>query len=564
VISAEGIQELLGAFQEIVLGFSLRHPSVVPVKGYSIQIESDDIFKIFIKLPRMKESLKKAMDSRYKIKSAFEEREVVEHLYYIACGIEYLHDNKIAHRDVKPANILIDSHGNAKLSDIGLGSFSASGKDYSVAGRAGTSLYMAPEVRTLNDTTCIPKIQLYPSDMWSLGIVGSQLCDLDFWKGQQKTLKYSKGIGEEDTKEILMNIRAKKTYSSKLIDLLEELLQYNPEKRKSARDVRIELEELRETFNQKQKNIQKYQNLIEELRIEHENFFDINFQDELLSFELKEEASFEVDDYMIKQLALDVQHQFEEKCLRGVFGVQIDLEGCSELSKEGFNSLKHLLNCTFQEAELLRLNLKGCENLNDDDLSDFLIDMGKLKALTLNFEGCKEITDRGLKELTKSCKGFNNLRDLSLNFSGCQQISDKILKDFLIDAQGLRLLNLDFKGCETITSKGLGRLMKSLGSLNELCSLDLNFSKCRKIHASLANWVIEDAFTKAKSLKDLKFLHFNFSDCSHTKSESKSLLGILSSALANPLLVGFGLPNLKEEEKEELIESTKIPNLAIY
>ena len=91
-------------------------------------------------------------------------------LHRVLLALAELHDAGIAHRDVKPENILVDFEQDVvKLADFGLARIHAesdgpsSDATYSVA-RVGTEEYAAPEV--LVD---LPRYNAYCADMWSLG-----------------------------------------------------------------------------------------------------------------------------------------------------------------------------------------------------------------------------------------------------------------------------------------------------------------------------------------------------------------------------------------------------------
>jgi len=77
-------------------------------------------------------------------------------------GLEALQELKIVHRDVKPANVLLNSQGEIKLADLGMcgelaNTFSR------LRSWVGTAAYMSPERINGSDYS-------FNSDVWSLGI----------------------------------------------------------------------------------------------------------------------------------------------------------------------------------------------------------------------------------------------------------------------------------------------------------------------------------------------------------------------------------------------------------
>ncbi|XP_077467121.1 serine/threonine-protein kinase SIK2 isoform X2 [Stigmatopora argus] len=83
--------------------------------------------------------------------------------WQILSAVEYCHNRKIVHRDLKAENLLLDNHMNIKIADFGFGNFFQPGEP--LATWCGSPPYAAPEVF---------EGQQYEGpqlDIWSMGVV---------------------------------------------------------------------------------------------------------------------------------------------------------------------------------------------------------------------------------------------------------------------------------------------------------------------------------------------------------------------------------------------------------
>lgn len=84
----------------------------------------------------------------------------------IALAFDYLHQNKILYRDLKPENVLLDKNGYVKITDFGLAKEHKDPEAPSTI--CGTVDYMAPEV-------VAQKPYSFPADWWTLGILAYEI-----------------------------------------------------------------------------------------------------------------------------------------------------------------------------------------------------------------------------------------------------------------------------------------------------------------------------------------------------------------------------------------------------
>lgn len=141
----------------------------------------------------------------------------------IASAIEYAHRLGIVHRDLKPENVLIDQHGNLKLTDFGIALFSGSRRMTQVGVPIGTPHYMSPEQIVSGETTAA-------SDLYSLGCVLFELltgcCPFE---GEYASVVYAHVHKQPPS---IRSINPKATQG--MTRLIESLLQKSPASRPAS------------------------------------------------------------------------------------------------------------------------------------------------------------------------------------------------------------------------------------------------------------------------------------------------------------------------------------------
>ncbi|HLJ34211.1 MAG TPA: protein kinase, partial [Ktedonobacteraceae bacterium] len=138
---------------------SLNHPQIVRVHDFAV--EHGTPFLV------MEYAANGTLRQRHPQGTLVPSEFIVPYVQQVASALQYAHDQRLIHRDVKPENMLLGSRDEVLLSDFGLAMLSPHTAGHSTkeikASLAGTTSYMSPE-----------QLQGKPqpaSDQYSLGVV---------------------------------------------------------------------------------------------------------------------------------------------------------------------------------------------------------------------------------------------------------------------------------------------------------------------------------------------------------------------------------------------------------
>jgi len=147
------------------------HPGINTCLGCKKEAKPDRGFYVYIFSEPMLRSLFDDIGDRAKVEQFYTEEQLWAFSHSLLDALHYLQTLGVAHRDIKPHNILIDSEGQIKLCGFSF----AKHIDLQVTAMHSllcTDLYWSPKLRQAYMDGEIPKVQHNPfkSDVFSLGL----------------------------------------------------------------------------------------------------------------------------------------------------------------------------------------------------------------------------------------------------------------------------------------------------------------------------------------------------------------------------------------------------------
>ncbi|KAL6081563.1 hypothetical protein STEG23_000584, partial [Scotinomys teguina] len=210
--------ETVQASVEAQLLSKLNHPAIV--KFYASFVEQDNFCIIT--------EYCEGRDLDYKIQEykeagkIFPENQIVEWFIQLLLGVDYMHERRILHRDLKSKNIFLKNN-QLKIGDFGVSRLLMGSCELATT-LTGTPYYMSPEA--LKHQGCDAK-----SDIWSLACILYEMCCMDHAFAGSNFLSVVLNIVEGNTPSL------PERYPRELNSIMTRMLNKSPSLRPSAAEV---------------------------------------------------------------------------------------------------------------------------------------------------------------------------------------------------------------------------------------------------------------------------------------------------------------------------------------
>ena len=202
------------------------HPNILDIYAMNIKCYDITTFALCVLMEIAESDWDVAITEHFKAHQNYSEQELISILKQLTNALVYLQrDKKIAHRDIKPDNILIFKNNIYKLSDFGEAKETKIYKKMNTL--KGTDLYMSPILYN-----CLKKDQddvqhnMYKSDVFSLGYCFLYAASLNY-----EIINEIRDLDDPEKIRVILYRRMRPRYSVDFIEVILQMININEENR---------------------------------------------------------------------------------------------------------------------------------------------------------------------------------------------------------------------------------------------------------------------------------------------------------------------------------------------
>ena len=227
-ILCNDLEQILKHKKEFELSYSLSHNNFIKIYNALFKYLDMTTYMLYILMERGESDWSTEIEKRAKLNNYYTENELINILKQLTDVLSFFQKNNIAHRDIKPQNILVFKNGIYKITDLGEAKGVKNNKQ--LATLKGSQFFMSPNLFMAfkyngNNTKVIHNI--YKSDVFSLGFC--------FLYAMNLNMKIIQNLREENNMINIINVIKKYglegKYSKKFMNIIYKMIHVDENKR---------------------------------------------------------------------------------------------------------------------------------------------------------------------------------------------------------------------------------------------------------------------------------------------------------------------------------------------
>ena len=222
------IEQILKHKKEFELLYSLNHPNLIKIYNVLFKYLDMTTYILYVLMEKADTDWNNEIEIRSKMKRNYTEKELINIMKQLVNVLLYFQKNNLAHRDIKPQNILIFPNNVYKVSDLGEAKNTKNNIQYATL--KGNQFFMSPNLFfafKYSGNSQKVKHNVFKSDVFSLGYCFLYAMSLD--------LRLIKILREktliDDVILIIKQFGLESKYSTKFMNIIYKMIQTDENKR---------------------------------------------------------------------------------------------------------------------------------------------------------------------------------------------------------------------------------------------------------------------------------------------------------------------------------------------